>query len=149
MHSTDYPRSRDFATNMLEQKGNDNVYLSKAMFSYEATFHLSGYVNKQIVWIWRLENPHSFQEHEGNSSILNVWCRLMHSRVIGLFCFAEQTVTTTTYHDMLENFTTPQVEDLQPTVIFQQDVAPPHWSVIVREFLDKTFPNCWIGPDIL
>jgi hypothetical protein len=27
----------------------------------------------------------------------------MHNRVISLFCFAEQTVTTTTYHDMLED----------------------------------------------
>jgi hypothetical protein len=41
--------------------------------------------------------------HEGNSSIPNVWCKLMHYRVIGLFCFDEQTVTATMYHDMLED----------------------------------------------
>ncbi|GBM46118.1 hypothetical protein AVEN_66274-1 [Araneus ventricosus] len=30
-------------------------------------------------------------------------------------------------------------------VIFQQDGAPPHHDNIVREFLDKTFPQRWIG----
>jgi hypothetical protein len=51
---------------------------------------------------------------------------LMHNRVTGLFCFAEQTVITTMYCNMLENIAAPQVEDLQLTVIFQQDGAPPH-----------------------
>jgi hypothetical protein len=71
----------------------------------------------------------------------------MHNRVIGLFIFAEQTVTTITYCDMLENFMVPQVEDLQPTVIFQQDGAPPRWSLTVKEFLDKMFHDRWIGHD--
>ncbi|GBL95881.1 hypothetical protein AVEN_227124-1 [Araneus ventricosus] len=30
-------------------------------------------------------------------------------------------------------------------VIFQQDGAPPHYGNIVREFLDTTFPQRWIG----
>ncbi|GBN43472.1 hypothetical protein AVEN_160876-1 [Araneus ventricosus] len=30
-------------------------------------------------------------------------------------------------------------------VIFQQDGAPPHCGNIVREFLDTTFPQRWIG----
>ena len=25
--------------------------------------------------------------------------------------------------------------------------APPHWGLVVREFLDQTFPNRWIGRD--
>jgi hypothetical protein len=117
---------------MLERIDNDNTYLSKVMFSDEATLYLSGYVNEQNMQIWGLENPYSFQEHEKYSPKLNVWCGLMHNRVIGPFIFAEQTVTTTIYCDMLENFMVPQVEDLQPTVIFQQDGAPPRWSLIVR-----------------
>ncbi|GBM55690.1 hypothetical protein AVEN_198696-1 [Araneus ventricosus] len=30
-------------------------------------------------------------------------------------------------------------------VIFEQDGAPPHYGNIVREFLDTTFPQRWIG----
>jgi hypothetical protein len=63
------------------------------------------------------------------------------------FFFAELTVTTETYLDMLQQFVVPQVEDLQPTVIFQQDGAPPHWGRIVRDCLDATFPNHWLGRD--
>jgi hypothetical protein len=37
--------------------------------------------------------------------------------------------------------------NLQPTVIFQQDGAPPHWGRIVRDCLDATFPNRWPGRD--
>jgi hypothetical protein len=37
--------------------------------------------------------------------------------------------------------------NLQPTVIFQQDGAPSHWGRIVRDYLDATFPNCWLGRD--
>ena len=29
--------------------------------------------------------------------------------------------------------------------MFQQDGAPPHWGLIVRDFLNETFPNRWIG----
>ena len=28
--------------------------------------------------------------------------------------------------------------------MFQQDGAPPHWGLIVRDFLNETFPNRWI-----
>jgi hypothetical protein len=30
-------------------------------------------------------------------------------------------------------------------VFFQQDGAPPHWSLTVRAFLNQHFPNRWIG----
>jgi hypothetical protein len=52
-----------------------------------------------------------------------------------------------TYLDVLEQFVVPQVEDLQPTVIFQHDGAPPHWGRIVRDYLDATFSNRWLGRD--
>jgi len=46
---------------------------------------------------------------------------------------------------MLENFAIPQMEDLQPNCLFQQDGAPPHWRREVHEFLDNHFPAQWIG----
>jgi hypothetical protein len=44
---------------------------------------------------------------------------------------------------MLEQFAVPQLLPQQPDVIFQQDGAPPHWSLDVRDFLDGTFPQRW------
>ena len=41
----------------------------------------------------------------------------------------------------------PQVASFQPSIIYQQDGAPPHWSMDVRGSLNATFPNRWIGRD--
>ena len=41
----------------------------------------------------------------------------------------------------------PQLEKYQPQVIFQQDGASPHWGLEVRQFLNDTFPDGWIGRD--
>jgi hypothetical protein len=38
-------------------------------------------------------------------------------------------------------------ETKSPWVILQQDGAPLHWGLLVRPFLDATFPKRWIGRD--
>ena len=62
-----------------------------------------------------------------------------------LFC--ESTVTGPVYLDMLEQFKYPQVTAFQPSIIYQQDGAPPHWIMDVRGSLNATFPTRWIGLD--
>ena len=69
----------------------------------------------------------------------------MHNQIIGPFIFAESTITANIYLDMLKHYVVPQLEEFQPRVVFQQDGAPPPWGLIVRDFLNKTFPNRWIG----
>ncbi|GBM47010.1 hypothetical protein AVEN_152789-1 [Araneus ventricosus] len=51
-------------------------------------------------------------------------------------------VTSNIYLDMLQLYAVSQFPE---GVIFQQDGAPPHYGNIVREFLDTTFPQRWIG----
>ncbi|KFM73429.1 Zinc finger MYM-type protein 1, partial [Stegodyphus mimosarum] len=75
---------------------------------------------------------------------VNVWCELMHDRVIGPFFFTEQTVSSVVYLDILQNFVFPQLEELQPHVFLQQDGAPPHWGTIVRNSLNDHFTGRWI-----
>ena len=48
---------------------------------------------------------------------------------------------------MFELYAAPQLEEFQPWIIFQQDGAPTHRASHVRQFLDATFPNRWIGRD--
>ncbi|GBN63446.1 hypothetical protein AVEN_177709-1 [Araneus ventricosus] len=43
---------------------------------------------------------------------------------------------------MLQLYSVPQFTE---DVIFQQDGVPPHYGNIIREFLDTTFPQGWIG----
>ena len=39
---------------------------------------------------------------------------------------------------MLKHYVVPQLEEFQPRVVFQQDGAPPHWGLIVRDFSNET-----------
>ena len=56
-------------------------------------------------------------------------------------------ISANVYLDLLTEYVAPQLNDLQPTIIFQQDGAPPHWGLHVRGFLNQTFPDRWIGRD--
>ncbi|PSN51130.1 hypothetical protein C0J52_21619 [Blattella germanica] len=42
---------------------SDNTFAERIVFSDEATFHVSGKVNKHNVRIWGLQNPHEHIEH--------------------------------------------------------------------------------------
>ena len=45
------------------------------------------------------------------------------------------------HHDLLVNFQ----GDMKIKTIFQQNVVPPHFALIVREFLNSNFDERWIG----
>jgi hypothetical protein len=62
----------------------------------------------------------------------------MHDRVIGPFFFLEKEIYGNVYLDMLTNNPIPQLHEMQPTLIFQQDGAPPpaHWSRDIRNRLN-------------
>ena len=46
---------------------SDYRFLEKVRFSEEATFHVSGAVNRRSVRIWGSENPHAYVEHHHDS----------------------------------------------------------------------------------
>ena len=71
----------------------------------------------------------------------------MCNRIIGPFFFHEASITADVYLDLLTEYVAPQLIEFQPTIIFQQHGAPPHWGLHVCEFLNETFPNRWIGRD--
>lgn len=48
------------------------------------------------------------------------------------------------YLDILTECVAPQLYNLQPTIIFQQDGSPPHWSLHIHGFLKQSF-RMWIG----
>ncbi|GBL85885.1 hypothetical protein AVEN_183664-1 [Araneus ventricosus] len=104
---------------------------------------VSGIVNRHITRVWGLENPHAVLEQARDSPKVNVWCGLLHDRIIEPFFLSEVTVRSVNYLDILEIFAFPQIKDLQLEIIFQQDGA--HWSSEARKVLDDKFPRRWIG----
>ena len=143
----DKPRRKEFAVTMLDRLDSDPGFLKRVCFSDESTFHVSGLINRHNSRIWGSQNPHETYELERDSPKLNVWCGIMHDKIIGPFFFAEKSITAQIYLDLLTEYVSPQLEQYQPQLIFQQDGAPPHWGLEVRQFLNDTFPERWIGRD--
>jgi hypothetical protein len=79
---------------------DDNDFLRLLVFSNEATFCLSGKVNRHSVRIWGMENPHASVQHERDSPKVNVFCAISSRKVYGPFFFLEETVTGILYLDM-------------------------------------------------
>ena len=107
LQDTDKPARKDFCTQMqamLEENGFDD----RLVFSDEATFHLTGKVNKHNtrIWgtrIWGTEHPRSTLEHVRDSPKVNVFCAISKKCVYGPFFFKGTTVNSEAYLDMLQN----------------------------------------------
>ena len=105
---------------------NDDDLLAKIIFSNEATFNLSGKVNRYNVTIRENENQHATLEVERDYPKLNVFCAVSKQTVYGPFIFEGQTVTGRRYLGMLTNWLIPQLTAERYEYLFQQDGAPPH-----------------------
>ena len=121
--------------------------MEMVLFSDETKFHKCGHVNRHNCRIWAEDQPNVILEWERDTPKVNVWLGLTRSRVYGPFMFAEKTVTGNTYLDMLEQFLEHQLisDGIMDTVVFQQDGAPPHFAITVRDYLNQAFPGRWIG----
>ena len=92
------------------------------------------------------ENPHKFLKHQRDSPKVTVFCAMSKKAVSGPFFFERATVNGETYLDMLENWLMDKLSEKESgDFIFQQDKAPPHWSLRVRQFLNIKLPDRWIG----
>ena len=127
------------------QNMEDDTFLPRLIFSDEATFQLSGKVNRHNVRIWGLQNPEEALGHKRDCPKVNVFCAISQTKVYGLLFFVENTVTGVTYLSMLQNWLLPQISEDSEDLIFQQDGAPPHWHRDFRRFLNESLLQRWIG----
>ena len=74
-----------FAVTMLDRLDSDPGFLKRVCFSDESTFHVSGLTNRHNSRIWGLQNPHETYELERDSPKLNVWCGIMHDKILVRF----------------------------------------------------------------
>jgi hypothetical protein len=57
----------------MDRIAEDETFLSKICFSDEATFYLSGKVNRHNIRVWGSENPHAVVEHSRDSPKIKVF----------------------------------------------------------------------------
>ena len=97
LRDEDHRRRLDSCLQLQDLMSSDDHFLEKVQFSDEATFHISGAVNRRNVRIWGSENPHAYVEHQRDSPKFNVFCAISSQKVYSPFFFAEETVTGMTY----------------------------------------------------
>ena len=127
-------------------RNEDDEILNKIVWSDEATFKLSGHVNRHNYVYSATKNPHLVLESQLKEPGVCVWGGISVKGVLGPVFF-DGTVNGQNYLDMLTNVVVPQLRarDDYDELFFQQDGAPPHYSRLVRAFLNQEFPNRWIG----
>ena len=131
-------------------------FLDSVFFSDEATFHLSGQVNRQNTRFWGLENPHEIAETKSFSPKVTVWAATSSARVIGPFFFEYDqgkavTVNKKNYVNALETYFIPRLRELRiplHSVWFQNDNATPHTSGLSTQYLERRFQDRVIGKDL-
>ena len=81
-----------------------------------------------------------------NRPKVTVWCGMTSDSTVGPFILRDA-INAERYLTMLPDEIWPvistgeNIEDL----IFVQDGAPPHFAVVVREWLNAHFPRGWMG----
>jgi hypothetical protein len=107
--TTDKVKWYDFRCNFLRKIAYDGAIMNKAVFSDEATFHLSGRVNPHNLRIWGSENPHESFEHERDSHRVNVFAAMSREELNRPFFFIESIVTGIMHLYVLREWLKPQL----------------------------------------
>lgn len=150
----DLPARETFALEFLARMEVDNEWPWKILWTDEAHFHLTGYVNTQNCRIWATENPHANHPVPLHPTKVTVWCGFTASFIIGPYFFEETgasgpvtcTVTGKRYECLLRNHVIPALQQrgCVDEVIFMQDGAPPHIANPVKQLLKRHFGNARI-----
>ena len=128
-----------------EEREGDGI-LAKTVWTDEAHFKLSGAVNRHNCVYYSMDNPHLTYETQLNQPGITVWAGISCKGVFGPIFF-DSPVNSELYLQMLEDTVMPDLrqEYGDEEFYFQQDGAPPHYGVDVRNFLNRELPNNWIG----
>lgn len=94
------------------------------------------------------------EHHTQYQQKLNVWAGILDGRIFGPYFF-EGNLTGQMYLNFLREELVPALAQLYPNqrdpdlphngLWYQQDGAPPHYAREVRDFLNETFADHWIG----
>lgn len=146
---TDYPLRLNFAQWMLNRKNENRNFIKNILFTDEATFTRRGVFNWRNSHSWDIENPHLFRKsHIQHEFKINVWCGVFGDSLLGPYELPAN-LNGNSYLEFLQTTLFDELEELplnrRRGMWFMQDGAPPHYPLIVRNYLDQQFPHRWIG----
>ena len=145
----DFPLRINFCQWFLENIAQNPSFDCEIMLTDEANFSRNEIKNFHNNHVWAEENPHAVVEsnHQNQFSV-NVWVGIVENHIIGSF-FLPERLNGNIYRRFLEEDLPILLEEV-PLLIrdrmwFMHDGAPAHFSLEVREFLNRTFNNRWAG----
>lgn len=125
------------------------LFHSSVLFTDEAGFNRDGIINFHNNHLWADENPHGINEsrHQQRFSI-NVWAGIVDEFLIGPFVLPRKLNGRSYLNFLRDNL--PLLMEIVPLAVrqrifFMHDGAPPHFSLLVRAYLNETYHNKWIG----
>lgn len=133
----------------LERIQQFQFFFRYVCFSDESIFNNRGQVNRWNFRYWSENNPHWLRQinHQYRWS-LHVWCGIVNGQLIGPYFF-NRTVSAASYLNFLQHDFPGLLDvldlDTRRRMWFQQDGAPAHWAHVVRDHLNATFGDRWIG----
>lgn len=145
----DFPTRLGFCQWYLQHLGNNPNFTSLVLFTDEANFSREAIINFHNNHFWSHENPHAVVERGFQQQFsVNVWAGIIGDYIIGPH-FLPLRLNGETYRQFLEE-TLPQLLENIPlqtrqNMWFMHDGAPAHFSLTVREHLNATFGQQWIG----
>ncbi|GFV38866.1 uncharacterized protein TNCV_2814821 [Trichonephila clavipes] len=145
----DPSRRVTFAQWFLNQIAADMHFASFVLFCGEATFSREGVFNTHNAHMWALNNPHSTRPRAMQQRFtVNVWAGIVGDSLLGPYILPPR-LDSHKYlvflQEVLPELLTDVPAPIRRRMWFQQDRAPSHYARHVREHLDRTFPNRWIG----
>jgi len=149
LHGNDFQNRIQFCEWGLRKIQNDEMFLSKILFTDEASFTNHGQVNLRNLHYWSIENPRWLREvnHQKPWSV-NVWCGIVNDQIIGPY-FIDGTLNSHVYKQFLEQILPQLLENIplniRQSMWYQQDGCPAHSARTITIFLDRTFEDRWIG----
>ncbi|VVC25703.1 Hypothetical protein CINCED_3A000490 [Cinara cedri] len=145
---TDNERRLTFIAWITTCTNNDPLFLNYILWTDESKFTNNGVLNKQNNRYWSNGNPHwAVDTNYQTVRDTNAWCGLLGGNLIGPH-FYDGTLNGRRYSDFLTLLPT-MLEDvpllLRQILFFQQDGAPVHNAIIVRQQLNEMFENRRMG----
>lgn len=148
----DLPLRVNFCREMLQRDVRGvpaSMFLRSIVWTDEAQFTRDGITNFHNLHEWANENPHNKKENAFQRRFdVSVWARIIDNTLIGPKVLPPR-LNSQNYLEFLREVMPEILEEVPLAVrnhfFYQQDGAPAHYGLIVRDWLHTNFPQRWIG----
>lgn len=145
----DLPQRVAFCTWLQNKIATNPGFLSQVLFTDEACFARNAIMNFHNNHVWAEDNPQAIIENNSqNKFSVNVWIGIVGDFLIGPY-FLPPRLNGDQYRRFLEDVLPELLEDVplreRRRLWLMHDGAPPHFSLVARQYLDQNYAARWIG----